>query len=701
MRYTKFTIVALAVLLLVAFGCERKVTEEVVKEISPASASYLGSEACGTCHADIYSSFSRTGHPHMLNDAAKVAAGDCYPFSDVPHPPPGTSWDDLSMVLGGFWWNAAFIDKDGYFITGAEAEYNLADQSWSAYREGEVAPYSCASCHTTGYDASGNQNGMEGITGTWEFKGIQCERCHGPGELHAADPHRVAMTIDRSSEACGECHYRGDLGTIPAADGFVKDHAQFNEMSMTKHAALKCVDCHDVHNSLHPNNPNREMGLKLKCENCHIKETASFLASGIEDHIESPFGPDCVDCHMPKTAKAAVAAGTYEGDVHSHLWRINTDVDAEMFNEDGTLANGYLTVEYTCLQCHRSENKAWAAGNAPRVHASDVAGVDDCMECHNGTTELGQKVILAQAQWDISQHASGENIDRNSGSCRRCHTNEGFIASVTGGTVSGDVYTAIGCFTCHNPHDEGSFALRNDDEVELENGDTYDYGNSNLCAVCHQGRRNVDEYVAANTELSSRYGPHHGPQADMVVGTNAYEFEGYTYSNSWHSHGMEDGCLTCHFYPTDRYVLGGHSFWMETEEAGQNLDGCNSSACHDDELDDFNRSAFTDFDGDGEIEGVQTEIEGLMNELAMALLDAGLLEWNDEDGMYEPTDGLLVGDIDSVGAVFNYMFVMEDRSLGIHNTDYAVGLLQSSLNFIETGDPNGAPQKRSALLSAH
>jgi hypothetical protein len=39
---------------------------------------------------------------------------------------------------------------------------------------------------------------------------------------------------------------------------------------------------------------------------------------------------------------------------------------------------------------------------------------------------------------------------------------------------------------------------------------------------------------------------------------------------------------------------------------------------------------------------------------------------------------------DSAGAVYNYKFVQEDKSHGIHNTDYAIQLLESSLDFMES-----------------
>jgi len=37
---------------------------------------------------------------------------------------------------------------------------------------------------------------------------------------------------------------------------------------------------------------------------------------------------------------------------------------------------------------------------------------------------------------------------------------------------------------------------------------------------------------------------------------------------------------------------------------------------------------------------------------------------------------------DSVGALWNYLLIEEDASTGIHNIDYAVGLLTESIAFI-------------------
>ncbi|UCC44824.1 MAG: hypothetical protein JSU65_02555, partial [Candidatus Zixiibacteriota bacterium] len=317
----------------------------------------------------VYESFVKTGHPYKLNEAEDVSPDTgYYPFSSVPSPPSGVAWADVDKVIGGFWWKARFIANDGFIITGTDVQYNLIDSSWTAYHAGEVKPYDCGPCHMTAYKSVGNQEGKPGLIGTWEANGIQCEECHGPGSAHLADAFANEMKIDRSSESCGKCHIRGDVNKIPASGGFIRHHEQWNEMFTTKHAALECIDCHDPHIGLHPDNPDRPQAIKLQCENCHFVEAATFAATTITEHIDSSV--TCNDCHMPKAAKSALAAGLYEGDVTSHLWRINTDSTAEMFTPDGKFANGYLTLEFACLKCHTDaeDTKGWAAEYAGDAH---------------------------------------------------------------------------------------------------------------------------------------------------------------------------------------------------------------------------------------------------------------------------------------------------------------------------------------------
>jgi len=324
----------------------------------------------------------KTGHPYKLNKAADARQFDYYPYGALPGPPDiiGNDWSQVSYVIGGHRWKARFVDLNGYIVTGDAVQYNFETSSWVGYHATDSLgslEYDCGPCHTTGYKAVGNQDGLPGMVGTWDVGGIHCEECHGNGSQHIADPHNVNMVLDRSSDLCGQCHVRGTPYEIPASGGFVKHHEQYNEILSSKHTVLECVDCHDPHKSLHPDEPNRALAIRRDCESCHFDYAESFVEAG-SPHVYA--GVECIDCHMPKAGKSAVAESDFfYGDVRSHLFSVNTLADAVQFNEDGTLAKPYLTLNYMCKNCHRDEDQQSMADHVDEIHGghrSTVASAD-------------------------------------------------------------------------------------------------------------------------------------------------------------------------------------------------------------------------------------------------------------------------------------------------------------------------------------
>jgi len=287
------------------------------------------------------------------------------------------------------------------------------------------------------------------------------------------------------------------------------------------------------------------------------------------------------------------------------------------------------------------------------------AGASNCFNCH---TDQDATLTDAQVEWANSTHASGNTIARgSSSSCSPCHSGTGFVAYLNGEEEVPNP-TTIGCFSCHSPHSSSDFGLRINDAVPLMNGFTQDLGSSNLCISCHQSRRAVDEYVVAEGGVveitSSHWGPHHSPQGDMLLGSNGFEFDGYTFESAAPLAHMSNACLTCHMDNGGGVDLGGHSFSMANLDDDLNVASCN--VCHTDA---------EDFD----IDGAMTEIDVLAEELHTLLMDAGFV---DVDGHpIEDTTPTLA----QAGALWNFLMWEEDQSHGVHNPNYITSLLEASI----------------------
>jgi len=295
------------------------------------------------------------------------------------------------------------------------------------------------------------------------------------------------------------------------------------------------------------------------------------------------------------------------------------------------------------------------------TYVQEVAGPTPCVACHDDSNVITGK----HTQWAESVHGTGEAYVRGtSSSCAGCHSGNGFANMVAAGQSPDQVTqgdpdpTRQDCRACHNIHvtyTEDDLSLRTTKPVSLYavTGATWDGGAGNLCANCHQPRR--DNPVASNgvvTGISTHWGPHHGPQSAMILGVSGAG----PIPDSPHGHyGVENTCVACH-------MGDGLNHTMEP-----NVATC-KAACHPD---------MTNFD----YNGVQTEITGLIDQLGAELLRLGLINVNAPDGHPTVTSAPEL----QAYALWNWLYVAhEDKSMGVHNYGYAKDLLEWSISAIDT-----------------
>jgi hypothetical protein len=240
--------------------------------------------------------------------------------------------------------------------------------------------------------------------------------------------------------------------------------------------------------------------------------------------------------------------------------------------------------------------------------------------------------------------------------CSGCHSGGGFSAALAAGVdpaiaqeTADPNPSRVDCRACHAIHTtytDADWALETSAPVELMAfpGETFDGGEGNLCASCHQPRRAMDAAVDGMVEITStHWGPHHGPQSAMLLGLAG---EGADGSPSAHATLVEDTCVSCHMGEGDNHTFG--------------ADVASCQSCHAD-IEDFDFS------------GLQTEVQEGLDQLEKALIAKG---WLDEEGHPAVTS---VPEAEAA-ALWNWIYIAhEDKSLGIHNPAYTKALIESSL----------------------
>jgi hypothetical protein len=249
-------------------------------------------------------------------------------------------------------------------------------------------------------------------------------------------------------------------------------------------------------------------------------------------------------------------------------------------------------------------------------------------------------------------------------SCAFCHSGNSFREGIAAGKNFSQLEAGAteparqDCYACHQIHSSytaDDWALRTESAVTLvTSGATFDGGEGNLCANCHQARRYMANFVdktdATKYAANIRFNTHLSPQSDSLLGVvDVGAVLGVEGKPGAHYSMVENTCVGCH--------LGdGKNHTFEPQ-----LSTC--VKCHADA---------ENFD----INGYQTAFEEKVKELEAALLAKGLLSAN-ADGSYSSVPGTY--DATTAGPLFAYGYIEEDASMGIHNPSYFTALVDAAI----------------------
>jgi hypothetical protein len=340
---------------------------------------YVGMETCRSCHNDIYKTFIQTGMGQSFDLATRAKSAADFSkkhvvhdkFNDMYYSP---FWKGDHMYIMEFRLNGKDTvhkreEKVDYVVgSGQHTNSHMMNVNGYVYqlpltwyaqkgrwdlppgfegghnvRFSRAIGFECMSCHNAMpvFDQH-SANKFETIP-----RGIDCERCHGPGEVHVKEKLAgirvdTATMIDytivnpgklpweRQIDVCQRCHLQGnavlkpgksfadfrpgmDLSTVldiymPKYKGredefIMASHAQRLQMSKcfmstldreTSVAQLTCITCHNPHVSVKVTG---EQVFNNACGNCHNMKTDCTEKM----QVRSAKFDNCVGCHMPKS----------------------------------------------------------------------------------------------------------------------------------------------------------------------------------------------------------------------------------------------------------------------------------------------------------------------------------------------------------------------------------------------------------------
>jgi predicted CXXCH cytochrome family protein len=381
--------------------CSSSTTIGSTANISPFrnlhdTVDYVGIQTCKGCHSDIYHSFIETGMGQSFHEAkiqyskadfqsAKpvfdkknnlyyypmLRGEDLYiqEFRIVGRDTTHNRIEKITHIIGSGHHTNSHFWTDGKHLYQAPLTYYTQKKVWDlppgyeSYnaRFSRKIDIECMSCHT------GMPKMRDGSVNIFDHLplGIDCERCHGPGELHVNEK-RSGIIIDTSKQAdysivnpkrlpfklqvdiCQRCHLQGNNVLNPGKkftdfkpgmhldsvftvfmpktngpQGFVMaGHAERfqqsacfiksnkNQESYNPNLNFTCINCHNPHVSVRKTNTAKFNQTCIGCHSTNSTRSQLFTCTDTKGKV----GSNCIVCHMPASDTRDIPHVT----VHDH-----------------------------------------------------------------------------------------------------------------------------------------------------------------------------------------------------------------------------------------------------------------------------------------------------------------------------------------------------------------------------------------------
>jgi predicted CXXCH cytochrome family protein len=371
----------LALLLALLSGCAGRDPSVRAYRNTDLSVGYVGREACVSCHPSVGESYALTGMGRSLYPLTpENVVEDFQVRNTLEYPSDHVSYA-MTARTDGYWVRQTILGDDGKALAVAEKKIayvvGSGNHSRSYLAGGNGYLYELPVCWYPGKPGWDLCPGFDTVNkfltrdvddsclfchdarvtilspASHRFEeplphGIDCERCHGPGALHAArwkdppDPppenddtivNPMKLPKGMRMQVCFQCHlgdsdagdrvakpgrdlldFRPGLGISDFLDVFSFDPPMENRFALGSQGdrlmlsrcfkesggALDCLTCHDPHVSVYAKSRPAD-SFRKTCLGCHA---AGACALPEPDRRARDAADDCVGCHMRRSQPA-------------------------------------------------------------------------------------------------------------------------------------------------------------------------------------------------------------------------------------------------------------------------------------------------------------------------------------------------------------------------------------------------------------